>query len=336
MLDERWSPDVEEVATALRRMLAVESAVERVRTAETLPDGRDLKLEAELAAFGLDELEAGADMFARIAFELGRSLATTGYVETIPVLALLGRAGVACGFDRPVPASAALVALRTRDGVMIDRLSGRPRKTAAGDYLVDPVPTGDAELVGDTAMADRVERYMALVEAARLVGAGQALLAYGSEYAVTREQFGKAIGTYQGVAHRLSKVAGDLDAAELLVRKAAFTALPEAGGDGAPSNAFALMVRSKAIEAARQASTHVHQVLGGYGFAMEYDVQLYSRRIRNWSMRGPRANGDLKALARLMLDPARRDEVRLLWHYDQGVPLPRWAQESEIAHGKRD
>jgi hypothetical protein len=118
-----------------------------------------------------------------------------------------------------------------------------------------------------------------------------------------------------------------LDAAELLVRKAAFTALAVAGGDGAPAKAFALMVRSKAVEAARRVATEVHQVFGGNGFSVEYDVQLYSRRLRSWAMRVPRAGADLAALGRLMLDPSQRDALPLLWHFDKGMPLPRWAAE---------
>jgi alkylation response protein AidB-like acyl-CoA dehydrogenase len=329
MLDERWSDDVEEVAVALRRILTAESSSERVRAAEASSDGRDLALEGELAAFGLNELEATPEMFARIAYELGRGLATTGYVETIPVLAVLGRPGVALAFEGMVPASVEAVVVRRGDGVFLQPQRGVPARTAAGDHVVRHVDDGGGEPLGDAAMADCLARYGALTEAARMVGAGQALLAYGVGYAKERQQFGKIIGTYQGVAHRLAQAAGHLDAAELLVRKAAFTALPHAGGDGAPPSAFALMVRSKAIEAARFVAANVHQVFGGNGFAMEYDVQLYSRRLRSWAMRGPRAGSELADLGRLVLDPARRDALQLLWHHERGMPLPRWAREAE-------
>jgi Acyl-CoA dehydrogenase, C-terminal domain len=328
MLDERWSPEVEEIATVLRRMLAAESKPERVRAAEAA-GGADAALEAELAAFGLNELEGAPDLFARIAYELGWALAPTSYVETMPVLALTGRAGVAFGFDGLAPAGAAQVAVRREDGVYAENLAGTPRKTAAGDTLVSVLPTGNGARLGDSTLADRIARFAKMTNSARLIGAGQALLAYGADYTRQREQFGKMIGSYQGVAHRLSRVAGELDAAELLLRKAAFTACAEYGGDGAPSEAFALMLEAKAIAAARAVSTNIHQVFGGNGFAMEYDVQLFSRRLRNWAMRHERPGASLAALGRLVLDPVRRDSLRLLWHYEEGMPLPRWATEAD-------
>jgi hypothetical protein len=310
-------------------MLDAESSTQRVRAAEKDHRGQDPELEQHLRAFGLDELEGDAELFARIAFELGRCLASTPLVDTLPVLALTGRTGVALAFSRPVPAGVTQVAVRRDDGVYLEALQGRPRLTTAGDALVDHIAGGPGERLGDLALADRLDRYAALTESARLVGAGQALLRLGTAYANERRQFGKTIGAYQGVAHRLADAAGRLDAAELLVRKAAFTAQSDAGGDGAPASAFALMLRSKAIEAARGVATDVHQVFGGNGFSLEYDVQLYSRRLRSWAMRGPRAGRDLAELGRLVLDPIRRDALRLMWHYDEGMALPRWAIEAD-------
>lgn len=329
MLDERWSSDVQEIAEALQRVLREESSPERVRAAEARADGRDTALEAQLSAFGLDELEGSPELMARVAYELGRALAPSAVVETLPALALLGRPGVALAFDGLAPAALKSALVRNGDGVLLQAVEGPGERTAAGDWLVRlSVPAG-GERIGDAALADRLARFAALTEAARLVGAGQGLLALGVAYANERQQFGKTIGSFQGVAHRLAQAAGNLDAADLLLRKAAFVAATENGGDGAPPEAFALMVRPKAVEAARVVATHVHQVFGGMGFAMECDVQLYSRRLRSWAMRGPRQGAELAALGRLVLDAARRDATPLMWHYDQGMALPRWAQEAE-------
>ncbi|HEX2494820.1 MAG TPA: acyl-CoA dehydrogenase family protein [Steroidobacter sp.] len=329
MLDERWSDEVEEIGGALRKLLSAKSTTGQVRAAEATEDGRDRGLEADLTAFGLDDLEAAPDLFARISYELGRALAATPYVETIPVLAVLRRPGVSCGFDGPVPACVPLVAVHVDDAVYIEQHGGCAHRSSAGDWLVDHRATGSGERVGDGVVADRIARYAALTEAARLTGAGQALLLYALEYARERKQFGKAIGSYQAIAHRLANAATLLDAAELLVRKAAFSALPEAGGDGSPQAAFAIMVRAKAIETAKFVATNVHQTFGGNGFSAEYDVQLYSRRLRSWAMRGRRTGADLAELARMVLDSQRRDSVRLMWHYDVGMPLPRWAREAD-------
>lgn len=329
MIDERWSEEVEEIGEALAKILAVESSNERVRAAEEKHEGIDPDLVADLSAFGLDELEGEPELFARCALELGKALASTAHVEAMAVQALTGRAGVSLGFDGPVPASNPHVAVRDGSKVRVEERNGTVRHSAAGDGLVIHQATREGEVIGDAALADRLQRYSDMVEAARLVGAGKAALDYAVDYTSQREQFGRIIATYQGVAHRLARVAGALDAAELLVRKAAFAALEENGGDGAPPAHFAIMVRSKAIQAARCAATNIHQVFGGNGFAMEYDVQLYSRRIRSWAMRGRRTGPDLANLGRLVLDPERRDDMALLWHYERGMQLPRWAREAD-------
>ena len=330
MLDERWSDEVEEIGDTLRKILAKQCSSEQIRAAEATESGLSQTLAQELTAFGLDDLEAEPELFARIAYELGRALAPTAYVETIPVLALTGVTGVSVGFDGPVPAANHRVATQRHDGVYIEALTGEPRRTTAGDILIEHqsgVVAG--ERLGDCQLADRISRYANLINAARMTGAGQALLEYGLAYAREREQFGKIIGSYQGVANRLANAAVLLDSAELMVRKAAFTASPEVGGDSAPSSEFAIMARAKAVDAARLVATSVHQTFGGTGFAMEYDVQLYSRRLRSWANRGRRSGTDLADLARAMLDPTRRDAVRLLWQYDVGLPLPRWAREAD-------
>jgi alkylation response protein AidB-like acyl-CoA dehydrogenase len=271
-------------------------------------------------------------LFARIAYELGRALAPTDHVETMPALALLGRGRTGLALDGPAPASVDSVAFVRDEQLLIAPLRGTPQRASSGDWIVTPtLEEGSGEVVGDHDLGERLRRYLALVEAARLTGAAQALLAYGAAYAREREQFGKIIGSYQGVAHRLARAAGEADAAELLVRKAAFSASPSVGGDGAPAAHLAIMVRAKAIEAARFVATNVHQVFGGNGFAMEYDVQLYSRRIRNWSNRGRRPSAELAQLGRMMLDPALRDALPGMWHYERGLQLPRWAREADSA-----
>ncbi|SCW75556.1 hypothetical protein SAMN02927924_02599 [Sphingobium faniae] len=56
MLDERWTPEVEEIGDALRRILSAESSPEQVRKAEAEENGRDAALEQTLAEFGLGDL----------------------------------------------------------------------------------------------------------------------------------------------------------------------------------------------------------------------------------------------------------------------------------------
>lgn len=330
MIDERWDPEVEEIAQALARMLSVECTSAAVRSAEADHGGASPGIGALVDAFGLEQLEGSPALFARIAMEFGRALVPVPFVETMPVLALTGTPGVAWSHDGLAPAALDRIGVARDGGYFAEPLAGEGRLTAAGDYLVPHQPTGTGDRLGDAALADRVARYAGLTMAARIVGAGQALLAYACRYVAEREQFGRPIGAFQAVAHRLANVVGELDAADLMLRKAAFAAEPDNGGDGAPPAHFAIMVWAQAVRAGRFAATNVHQVFGGNGFAMEYDVQLYSRRIRSWAMRGPRSETALAELGRMVLDPARRDAMALLWQFDQGMQLPRWAREADM------
>jgi alkylation response protein AidB-like acyl-CoA dehydrogenase len=89
------------------------------------------------------------------------------------------------------------------------------------------------------------------------------------------------------VAHPLADDATHLDGARLLVRKAAW-----AGDRGDPRArelaAMAFAFASGTAERATYDALHVH---GGYGFMLEYDVQLHYRRARGW----PRVWGDAAA-----------------------------------------
>ena len=87
------------------------------------------------------------------------------------------------------------------------------------------------------------------------------------------------IGSFQGIAHRLADTAAAVDGARLLAYEAAWAV------DDQPERAaeLAAMAFAFAYETARDAtyrSLHFH---GGYGFMMEYDIQLYFRRARGWA-----------------------------------------------------
>ena len=172
-----------------------------------------------------------------------------------------------------------------------------------------------------------MRRLVRLLGAARLTGAAEGLLALGVEYAGRRQQFGRPIATFQAVAHRLADTAIAIDGAALLTKKAAWVADPAQGGDGAPSAVFATLARARAVESARLTATNVHQVMGGYGFSLEEDCQLFSRRIRSWALRLGPPGPELADVARTLLDPASREQVTHLWQFDHGLPLPRWATE---------
>ena len=108
-------------------------------------------------------------------------------------------------------------------------------------------------------------------------GAARAVLDLGIAYVKERHQFGVPIGSFQTIQHRLADLHTAVTGAELLAREAAVAS--DAGDPDAP--ALAAMARwwcgRVAVDAA-EASLHFH---GGYGFMLEYDVQLYVRRVKH-------------------------------------------------------
>src|SRR5262249_6064635 len=114
---------------------------------------------------------------------------------------------------------------------------------------------------------------------AALVGIGARALEIGIDYARERKAWGVPIGSFQAVSHRLADSATALDGARLLAYEAAWAASeqPERHSERA---AMAFAFASESARDATYRSLHFH---GGYGFMMEFDVQLYYRRARAWS-----------------------------------------------------
>ena len=104
------------------------------------------------------------------------------------------------------------------------------------------------------------------------VGLAQAALDASIPYAQTREQFGRPIGSFQGVAFMVADMATEIEAARSLVWKSAW--LKDQGRDyglvAAEAKLFASEVSSRATNAAIQ----IH---GGYGYTTDYPVERYLR-----------------------------------------------------------
>jgi acyl-CoA dehydrogenase len=108
--------------------------------------------------------------------------------------------------------------------------------------------------------------------ASEAVGLGRAALARGAGYAQERVVFGRPIGQNQSIQHPLAECWMELEAANLMVFKAA--ALYDAGQPcGAEANAAKYLAGEAAFKACQSAiMTH-----GGMGYAKEYHVERYLR-----------------------------------------------------------
>ncbi|GAA1462685.1 acyl-CoA dehydrogenase family protein [Nocardiopsis exhalans] len=108
---------------------------------------------------------------------------------------------------------------------------------------------------------------------AMAVGCARAAYEYARDYSVQREQFGKPIGDNQGVAFLLAEMATRIDAARLLVWRAAWMA--RNGKDF--TNAEGSMSKLYASETATFVTQNALRVLGGNGYTREYPVERWHR-----------------------------------------------------------
>ena len=129
------------------------------------------------------------------------------------------------------------------------------------------------------------------------------------DYVSERHQFGRPVGSFQAVQHGLADLPGLCNGARLLVAKTAWAGdRPQEGvvdiGDNEITDFTALagMALVFAGETALRATDRCLHYHGGYGFAEEYDIQLYYRRVRGWAQVLDDPARECRRLAGLLLN----------------------------------
>ena len=189
-----------------------------------------------------------------------------------------------------------VVAARTRssgeDGVTLFLVSGRPR-----GVTISPLKTLDmtrrwyevrfegVEVPGECVMGATDQGWAPLKRAldwgaaalcAEMVGGAQHVLDTSVEYAKTRQQFGKPIGIYQAVSHKLADMLLETESA----RSATYYAAWAVDADAPDRSLAASMAKAYASDAYRRAAGSGIQVHGGIGFTWEHDMHLYFKRAK--------------------------------------------------------
>jgi len=154
-------------------------------------------------------------------------------------------------------------------------------------------PLGDAR-----AVLERTGDVAVVVLCATLVGGSQRLLDLSVEHASTRYQFGRSIGSFQGVKHRCADMLVAVETARSTVAHAA--AVADAGGPGLALAACLAAVTTK--EAAVRVATDAVQVHGGLGFTWEHPAHLYLKRAVGDAALLGTSTQHRERLARLVLD----------------------------------
>jgi alkylation response protein AidB-like acyl-CoA dehydrogenase len=167
-----------------------------------------------------------------------------------------------------------------------------------------PITLSSANDIADRHAAALNERI--LLRAAWLVGAARQAIELAAAYASERTQFGKPIGSFQGIAFPLADSITDIEAGRLLVWYAVW-AIAEGRED---AGATIAMVDWWMARTARLAVRHALRCFGGYGLSLEYDIHLYFLAINRIAL----ADGDPDA--RLTTVGER------LWGRERSAALP--------------
>jgi alkylation response protein AidB-like acyl-CoA dehydrogenase len=108
--------------------------------------------------------------------------------------------------------------------------------------------------------------------AAQAVGIAQAAYDVAREYAKERHAFGQPIGRFQAIQNKLADMSMEIDAARLLVQRAAWLKQSEQ-----PHTEAGAKAKLFASEMARRQTGEAIQILGGYGYTKEFPVERYYR-----------------------------------------------------------
>ncbi|SEG08275.1 Acyl-CoA dehydrogenase [Saccharopolyspora kobensis] len=160
---------------------------------------------------------------------------------------------------------AAKTPLRTLDPTR--RLANLDFAAAPAELLSSPDPD---------AARSRVRDLAAVALSAEQLGGMAKVLEMTAEYAKVRVQFGRAIGSYQGVKHRLADMHSALEQAGAAVRYAAWAA----DADPQELPLAAALVQVLVAPANFQAAADAVQLHGGIGYTWEHDAHLYYKRAK--------------------------------------------------------
>ncbi len=240
-----------------------------------------------LGAYGLTEPEAGSDSGGTrttARHEDGpdggtwvidgrkRFITNAGQAGTYVVTARTGSR------DDGSPEISAFIVPADTPGFSVGRLEEKMglHASATGELLFEGCRVPAAQMLGER--GDGWKTFLKILDGGRIsigamaVGLAQAALDASIAYARERQQFGRPIGAFQGVAFMIADMATEIDAARAMVWRAAW--LKDQGRDYGLAAAEAKLFAS---EVANRATNNGIQVHGGYGYVEEYKVERFLR-----------------------------------------------------------
>jgi alkylation response protein AidB-like acyl-CoA dehydrogenase len=240
-----------------------------------------------LGAYGLTEPEAGSDSGAtRTAARLEdgqngetwvidgrkRFITNAGQAGTYIVTARTGSR------DDGSPEISAFIVEDGAKGFAVGRLEEKMglHASATGELLFDGCRVPAEQMLGARGAGWKL--FLEILDGGRIsigamaLGLAQAALDASIRYARERKQFGRAIGSFQGVAFMVADMATEIEAARQMVYRAAW--LKDGSRDYALAAAEAKLFAS---EVSQRATNNAVQIHGGYGYVEEYKVERFLR-----------------------------------------------------------
>jgi len=217
-------------------------------------------------------LEDGADGGTWILDGAKRFITNAGQAGTYIVTARTGTR------DDGGPEISAFIVPAETPGFSVGRLEEKLglHASATGELLFDGARVPAANLLGER--GGGFKTFLKILDGGRIsigalaVGLAQAALDASIPYAQTREQFGRPIGSFQGVAFMIADMATEIEAARSMVWKAAW--LKDQGRD---FGLVAAQAKLFASEVSSRATNDAIQIHGGYGYVTDFPVERYLR-----------------------------------------------------------
>jgi alkylation response protein AidB-like acyl-CoA dehydrogenase len=162
-------------------------------------------------------------------------------------------------------------------GVSVRVLTGLDLTRRFAEVRFDEVSVpASAELAGGWTVVERCLALATVLQSAESVGASDLLFTSTVEYLKKRVQFGRTIGSFQAIKHRLADLLLELEAMQVSAHYAAL-----AFGDGLPDAPEAVATAGAYVDDTfARLCGEALQLHGGIGFTWEHDVHLFTRRAK--------------------------------------------------------